>query len=187
MKQILFALLAVSISTMVTTNGAYAQKSVNTQIVKPEKNIIPVEKVIAYPNNSISETDSINPEALKHFTNTYKNATGESWLKIKDGFTTRFTLNGVMNTIYYNTKGRWTGSLKNYREDKMPHDIRDIVKREYYDYSITSVDEVETIDSGGIPTYVVHLAGENNIKLVRICERQMDVWTAFILQKAKVW
>ena len=172
---------------MVIINGAYAQRSVNTEIAQPGKNIAPVEKVIAYTNNSVSETGSINPEALKHFSDTYKNVTGESWMKIKDGFVARFTLNGVMNTIYYNTKGRWAGSLKSYREDKLPHDIRDIVKREYYDYSITSVDEGETIDSKGVPTYVVHLEGENNVKLVRICDRQMDVWTAFMLQKAKVW
>jgi hypothetical protein len=176
MKKILFALLAGCIPALVTTNGAYAQNTVNPEILKPQKNITAIEKALTPFNDNIVDIAAISPKALKDFTNTYKNVTGESWYKIKDGFAARFTINGVMSTIYYNTKGRWTGNLKNYSEDKMPHDIRDIVKREYYDYSITSIDEVRTIHSHGILTYIIHLEDENNIKLVRISDRQMDVW-----------
>ena len=179
MKQFLFALLALCISATATTNVAYAQKSVNTEIVKPEKNITPLEKVIVHPNNYMVGMGAINPKALKNFARTYKNLTGESWWKIIDGFATRFLINGVMNTIYYNTKGKWAGSFKQYSEDKMPWNIRAIIKPEYYDYFIILVDEVENIDSNGIPTFIVHLENKNNIKLVRVYDRQMDVWEEF--------
>jgi hypothetical protein len=179
MKKLLFALLAACIAALVTTNGAYAQKPVNPEILEPQKNITAIEKALIPVNDNIVGIGAISPKALKDFANTYKNVTGESWEKIKDGFATRFTINGVMSTIYYNTKGRWTGSLKQYSEDKMPQNIRAIIKPEYYDYSITSVDEVENIDSHGIPTYIVHLEDKNNIKLVRIYDRQMDVWEKF--------
>ncbi len=89
------------------------------------------------------------------------------------------SLNGVSNLIYYTKKGQWEGSLKVYSEDKLARDIRDIVKREYYDYDITSVQEIETFDSYGIPTYIVHLEDSNNIKLIRVRYGVMDVYSAF--------
>ncbi len=61
----------------------------------------------------------------------------------------------------------------------MPGDIRDIVKREYYDYEITSVQEIETIDSYGIPTYIVHLEDNNNIKLIRVRDGEMALYKEF--------
>ncbi len=178
MKKILFALLAGCIPALVTTNGAYAQNTANPEILEPPKNFPAIEKALTPVNNNTVGINSISPKALKDFTNRYKNVTGESWEKIKNGFAARFIINGVMNTIYYN-KRKWIGSLKHYSEDKMPQNIRAIIKPEYYDYSITSVDEVENIDSNGIPTYIVHLEDKNNIKLVRIYDRQMDVWEKF--------
>jgi hypothetical protein len=179
MKTFLFALLAGSITTLVATNGAYAQNLVNPRMLHSQINISAIEKEVTPTNDNIVGIDAISPRALKDFTKTYKNVISERWEKIKDGYATRFILNDVMNSIYYNTKGRWTGSVKGYSEDKMPHDIRDIVKHEYYDYSIIYVEEVETIDSYGIPTYVIHLEDKNNIKLVRIGNRQMDVMEEF--------
>jgi hypothetical protein len=176
MKKFLFALLTGCIPALIATNGAYAQNLVNTEILEPQKNITAIEKEVPPANDKIVGIGAISPKALKDFTKTYKNVIGESWWKVKDGSATRFIINGVMNSIYYNTKGRWTGSVKGYSEDKMPHDIRDIVKREYYEYSIIYVEEVETIDSHGIPTYVIHLEDKNNIKLVRIGEDKAGGW-----------
>ena len=175
MKKFLFALLAGCIPALLATNGAHAQNLFNPKILQSQKNITAIEKEVIRSSDKIAGNDAISPKALKDFSKTYKNATSESWEKIKDGCATRFILNDVMNSIYYNTKGRWAGSVKGYSEDKMPHDIRNIVKQEYYDYSIIYVEEVETIGSNGIPTYVIHLEDKNNIKLVRIGDRQMDV------------
>ena len=179
MKKFLFALLAGCITALVATNGAYAQNLVNPEILEPQKNINAIEKEVTQPRDKIAGNDAISPKALKDFTKTYKNVVSESWEKLKDGYATRFILNDVMHSVYYNTKGRWTGSVKGYSEDKMPNDIRNIVKQEYYDYSIIYVEEVETIGSNGIPTYVIHLENKNNIKLVRIGNRQMDVMEEF--------
>jgi len=179
MKKFLFALLAGCITALVATNGAYAQNLVNPEILEPQKNNSAIEKEVKRANDNIVGIGIISPKAMKDFTKTYKNVVSESWEKLKDGYATRFILNDVMHSVYYNTKGRWTGSVKGYSEDKMPNDIRNIVKQEYYDYSIIYVEEVETIGSNGIPTYVIHLEDKNNIKLVRIGNRQMDVMEEF--------
>lgn len=41
-----------------------------------------------------------------------------------------------------------------YDEDKMNLAVRDIVKRKYYNFKITSIDEVESIDNENVPTYM---------------------------------
>lgn len=180
MKKFLFALLAAGgFSALIATNGAHAQNLVNPGILQSLKNITAIEKEVRHASDNIVSNDAISPKALKDFTKTYKTVSSESWEKIQDGYATRFTLNDVLNSVYYNTKGRWTGSVKGYSEDKMPRDVRNIVKQEYYDYSIIYVEEVETIDSNGVPTYVIHLEDKNNIKLVRIGNRQIDVMEEF--------
>ena len=118
MKKLLFALLAGWVSALVAINGGNAQNVVNPQILESQKNVAEIEKVITHVKDHIANLEGINPKALKDFTKTYINVTGASWEKIKDGFTTKFFLNGVKNIIYYNTKGEWTGSLKNYSENK---------------------------------------------------------------------
>ena len=179
MKKILFALVAGFIPALVATNGAYAQNSVNPEILEPQKNATAIEKAVAPVNNHSVDMGEINAKALKHFTKTYKNVTGESWQKIKDGYTAKFNSNGVSNRIFYSPNGKWSGSLKGYSEDKLPQEIRHAVKREYYDYIITYVQEVETTDSYGIPTYIIHLEDKNNIKQVRFSDGQMEVWKEF--------
>ncbi|MEP7107306.1 MAG: hypothetical protein ABI760_04975 [Ferruginibacter sp.] len=179
MKKFLFAFVAGCIPALVATNGAYAQNSVNPEILEPQKNVTTIEKVVTPVNDQIVDMGAISPKILKDFTKTYKNVTGESWEKTKEGFSAKFISNGVNTRIYYNVKGKWTGSLKGYSEEIMPRDVRDIVKRSYYDYSITLVQEVETIESNGIPTYLVHLEDKKSYIQVRVCDGQMEVWKEF--------
>jgi hypothetical protein len=122
----------------------------------------------------------INPKAVKNFARTYKDVTTETWLKTKDGFAARFIVDGIRNTIMYDNKGRWTGFVKNYTEEKLPAEIRHIVKSKYYDYSIFYVDELETIESGGVPTYIIHLEDKTSLKLVRVSDGVMDVWRDYV-------
>lgn len=171
MKKILFAITVGSILALAATNGAYAQNSVNPEVLEPQKNAVAVEK--SMPPNGISS------RAVKDFTKSYKNVTGETWDKTSEGFSVKFTSDGVRTIIYYKGNGTWMGSLKGYNEDQMPADVRKIVKREYYDYSITYVQEAQTGDSEGKPTYIIHLEDKHHIKLVRVCDGEMDVWKEY--------
>jgi hypothetical protein len=55
----------------------------------------------------------------------------------------------------------------------MPRDIRGIVKSQYYDYTITVVDEIEERMKPLV--YVVHLEDSTTLKYVRVCDREMEV------------
>jgi hypothetical protein len=177
MKKILFAFVAGCIPALAAINGAYAQNS------STSKENIHFNRSAAFENVSMAAPGVINARAIKHLSQSYKNAAGVVWITINDGFRASFILDGVSNKVYYNKKGKWTAHLKNYTENKLPFDVRDMVKRAYYDFSINYVDEIETLQSGGIPTYIVHLESKDDYKLVRVCNGEMAVWKAFKKQQ----
>jgi len=172
MKKNLIALVIVGAATLGAISGANAQIAANNSSFEYEMNA-------AKTKNSMNEPEAISPRALKDFANGYKNVTGESWMKIKDGFSVRFISDGISTTIYYDKKGNWAANVKTYGEEKMSRDIRHDVKSTYYDYNIVYTQEVETIDSGGVPTYVICVEDKTNIKMIRICDGEMDVWKEF--------
>jgi hypothetical protein len=179
MKRFLFALLAGFVPALVATNGAFAQNSVNTVGLEAQNNVPAIEKAVNPGKDHAADKNAVSPKALKIFTKTYKNVTGENWEKTSEGFTAKFNSAGVRTIIYFNRKGKWEGSLQGYGEEKMPPEVRKIIKREYYDYSITYVQEAQTIDSDGIPTYIVHLEDAKSIIKLRIHDGNMEVWQEF--------
>jgi len=179
MKKTIFAITAAFISALAVENGACAQSAINPEIPEPQKNITTIEKVIKPANDAEAETENINAKAIKNFASIYKNVSVESWEKIKDGFTASFNSNGITYRIYFGKKGKWLGSLKGYEESQMPADVRKIVKRIYYDFSITYVQEAETLDSEGEPTYIVHLEDKDKLLQVRVCNGNMELWRQY--------
>jgi hypothetical protein len=69
--------------------------------------------------------------------------------------------------------------MKIYGEEKMLREVRHTVKSKYYDYNIVYTQEVEVAGSEGTPTYVICLEDKTNIKMIRICDGEMDVWKEY--------
>jgi hypothetical protein len=55
----------------------------------------------------------------------------------------------------------------------MPRDVRAMVKSQYYDYTITLVEEI--IEPFKPLVYVVHLEDVETLKNIRVSEREMEV------------
>ena len=179
MKNFLFALAAGLIPVLATTNGVNAQTSVNPEILEAQKHEAAVKHVVKDFENTTADLARISPKAQKSFTRNFKTVGDGSWEKLSDGYSVTFRSEGISNRIFYDQHGRWTGSLKGYEEAKMPKAVRDIVKRSYYDFTITYVQEAETTDSDHKPTYIVHLEDQKTIKLVRIFDGEMQNWQEY--------
>lgn len=166
-KKKLIVLSIASIAIFAGTSRAYAQTVSNSPSLEYQKGI------------SETTNPTISPRALRNFADTYKNVTGQSWMKVKDGFAAKFNSDDIKSTILYNKKGDWVGSIKLYHEEKMGREIRHLVKSTYYDYKIIYTQEVRTIDSEDVPTYVVCIEDKTNIKFVRINAGEMSVWKEY--------
>ena len=178
MKKVLFVFATLLIICTLTMDGAYAQNLViNTSSI--HKNDFVTGSTSTIDNSNKAAKVTINSKALKNFAKSYKNIKNESWYDITDGYIARFFVDSVKNTIYYDTKGRWSGTVKNFSEFQMPVEIRNIVKRTYFDYAITGGVEIETLASDGKPTYVVYIEDKNSIKWLRIFEGEMEVYNEF--------
>ncbi|HEV8271975.1 MAG TPA: hypothetical protein VGQ04_11765 [Chitinophagaceae bacterium] len=179
MKKNLIALVIVNVATLAGISRADAQIVSGSNSLEYGRNTIEINKAVQAVRNTTSEVEMISPRALKSFADKYKNVSGESWMRTKDGFSVRFTSNNVRNTVFYDKKGFWTGSLKLYSEEKMLHEVRHAVKSTYYDYNIIYTQEVEVADSKGTPTYIVCLEDKTNIKWIRLYDGEMSVWKEF--------
>ena len=84
-------------------------------------------------------TANVNTRALKDFTKSFKGAENVSWSEMKDGFLASFKDGGVETKAYYDQKGRWTATIRTYKENKLPKDVRKQVKSTYYDYIIKRI------------------------------------------------
>jgi hypothetical protein len=172
MKKNLIALVIVSVASLTGISRASAQIISSSSSLEHQINATKTK-------SSINEFEAISPRALKNFADTYKNVSGESWTKIKGGFSVLFTLNDIRTSILYDSRGYWLSSIKYYHEEKMIHEVRHIVKSAYYDYNIVYAQEIETADTKGMPTYIICLEDKTNIKIVRVCDGEMSVWKEY--------
>lgn len=144
----------------------------------------PTSKEVAYTNTANEKdgpaTVNINAKALKNFSKTYKKAADAGWFVIKDGYLAQFKQDGITTKVFYDRKGRWIGNLRCYFEDKLPRDIRHLVKSHYYDYNIFYVQEVTV---GNATVYLVKIEDKTSFKTIRVQDGEMTETEAFTKSK----
>ena len=182
MKKFLFAFLVGSVSMLATTKKISAQIFSKAKVFEASENFVKIDKLMSALNKT-ADLDDINIKDLRNFKISYKNANDVKWTKSKYLFTATFVSDGIQTTIYYDVKGRWLGSLKNYKEEKFDSQVRAIVKSSYYDYKIDYVKEIETVGNYGSPTYLVFIEDDTNFKVVRVGDGIVDVYEQFEKQE----
>ena len=111
--------------------------------------------------------------AIKDFKSRFTKAEGEQWSQSNQGSSVYFTSNGFRTRAYYDPRGNWQGSLTYCDESQLPHFIRDVIKRTYYDLAIT------TVIIAAVPNHVAYIADledPKTLKVVRVNEEgEMEV------------
>ena len=89
----------------------------------------------------------------------------EQWYKASAGYEAAYTEGPVKAFYWYDKKGHWVYSILTYGENKMPEDVRALVKSTWYDYDINWVKEVREAQN---TVYVVHIENARNWKEVAV-------------------
>ena len=181
MKKIFLVIAAGFIPAMTLIGVAHAQNSKNTLLIRDAKFLqTPIAGSpagVVNPEGKVSNNMiNISSRAVRNFEKSYRGVTNAQWFEMKYGFTASFKLDGDVNRIYYDKRGNWIATIKCYDEKKMPHDVRATVKSIYYDYRITSVDEIRTGDK---IVYLVHMQDATTWKNVKVCDGEMEVTAEF--------
>lgn len=178
MKKYFLAFAATLISTASFVN-ADAQKSMPYANPEDFKNLsaqVSSENTESETKNDKSALYKINFKAVSDFKNTYKDISDERWEESKDGYVAKFVSNSVRTLNYYNKNGKWLHSIQCYDETKLPKDVRASVKISYYDYSITSAQEINMKKNNTEPIFMVYLKHnyDGTFKTIRVCDGEME-------------
>jgi len=161
MKQKFFVCAVLILSSPALVNNAYAQNAQSAQMATE----------IEIP------ADVINSKAVRDFSTQFKQAANEAWFVTDGGFVVKFKQDGVETRADYNKKGNWLHTIRTYDENKLPADVRHLVKSSYYDYDIVQVQEIEK--PSNVFTYIVHLEGKTKLINLRISDEHMEEWQKF--------
>ena len=136
-----------------------------------------LESTVASPFQKIgfgeTKANNVNIKAVRDFLKFFKTVTNNKWFLAEDGSSSStFNRDGVKTIVQYDSRGCRRYIMRVYEENKLPFNIRDMVKREYYDASITLVTEVETYKE--TVTYV-HLQDKETWKKVRVANGEMKL------------
>ena len=159
------------------TSFAYGQIPNSLEKFREEplpENIIPLSKELNLSTDSdFNFRNDINTKAVRNFIRDYKNVTGAKWFKSANGlFVVYFTNENIQNWIYYNKKGDFEFMLRHYNEEKLPPDVRHLVKSNYYDFSIYHVSEIRY---NGKTEYFVRIEDKTCWKKIKVEDGEMEV------------
>jgi hypothetical protein len=164
--------------TLVVTGVSYSQTPIGSP--KPEGSqqeiISSVEETDAVKNPAPARLNEINGRAARDFGRQYKNVSDAEWFKLKEGFVVHFTNDGIKSRAFYTKNGHYEGLIRSYFEDELPREIRHLVRRSYYDFSIRHVYEVSF---EGMTSYLVKMEDKTSWKAVRVIDGRIDVMEEF--------
>jgi hypothetical protein len=119
----------------------------------------------------------INIRVIRNFTKKNPQAEDVKWTQSGNYYFVHFRTGEVKQKTVYDKKGNEDYSLKILDEQNLPRDVRAVVKSIYYDYRITTVEELKLNRK---TIYLVHLSGNNSWKSIRICEGQLEEIEALV-------
>jgi hypothetical protein len=118
--------------------------------------------------------NKIHVKAVRDFLKRDKTAADADWMVVENGFVVKYTgKNNSRCRTVYNSQGNFSYTIRQYYESNMLRDIRAMIKSQYYDYTITLVEEIEQPLKPLV--YVVHMEDATTLKNIRVSEREMEV------------
>jgi hypothetical protein len=100
----------------------------------------------------------------------------EQWYRAATGLLAEYSEGPVKAIYYYDKKGNWKYNILTYGEDKMPEDVRALVRSTWYDFGISWVKEVHQAQS---VVYVVHIDNNKAWKEIAVQDGESQVLKEF--------
>ncbi len=177
MKKILSVLLSVFL--IVFTYGDSLAQSSEFIVEAKKKHRTKIDELLAEKPIYINGTSPnlIASRAIRNFSKDFKNATDVRWiLSDGGGYIAKFIYKGVNCRADYDYKGHCLTSYKYYNEDKLPREVRHLVKSNYFDFNIYRV--AELFISNKI-VYVVTLESNESWMKISVIDGEMAIMEKF--------
>ncbi len=113
----------------------------------------------------ISDAKSVKARAVYDFQIRFTDASQVQWYSDRNGYTSYFKKDGYSDRAFYGKNGHWMFSVIYKQENQLPKDIRAAIKSVYYDWNITMVEEVQSLEGKG---YIVYLEDKSSIRILKV-------------------
>ncbi|MEO8413826.1 MAG: hypothetical protein ABI472_09215 [Ginsengibacter sp.] len=127
-------------------------------------------------DGSLAESRVSQP-ALISFSKSFQDVSQIKWFRVKKLYEVDFLKNENQSKCLYNVKGRLIYSVLYGSEKDLPGAVKRIVKREYYDYNITKVFEIQ---QGHRDIWLIDMEYDKNLLTVRVEGGLMEELNNFI-------
>ena len=153
-------------------NGTFAQQDIGRQSVygtSSRKNNIESPFVA---KNLANETVAVTTETIKHFNKRFHNPANVIWEQMDyDNFLATFIKDDITTKTLFNKTGRLIYAIRFSAGKELPNEVRDLIIRNYSNYTVTSAAKVEQDDR---KIWVINLAGTKNYITARVEDGEIE-------------
>ncbi len=145
--------------------SCYAQSS-NT--------IYNIEDGILTGSKNSKEIRHVNMDAVRDFMKRFPLATDVKWKQVDDEYNATFHVDSNETMVAYKKNGKWIYTINRYNDAKLlPEEVRVLLKKTYYDYTISHIDEINLAQQPNT-IYLVLIEDDKTFKTVRVCDGEME-------------
>jgi len=112
----------------------------------------------------------VSAKALLAFKKMFANVNDVHWSIVENKYMAGFINEGRKTRILFDEKGKMVYSISEGTEKSLPADIRKSVKSIYYDYIITAIVEVHSLN---ITAWIVNLEDETSLVTVKVVDGEV--------------
>jgi len=127
-------------------------------------------------NINSMRTERAGVKAAREFWKMMGEGKNENWYKLPGGYLAEFNEGSIQNKVVFDKWGNWLYTMREYSEKELPKEVRTLVKRTYYDFSIGWVKEVSQLQS---VVYVVHIDNAPEWKDLLVRDGEIEVQKSF--------
>lgn len=120
--------------------------------------------------------NEIPVRAVRSLLSEFKNVEEVDWGKINNGgYIADIKSDSIKTRVFYDSKGRCRYIMKKYSENKMPSDMRVMVKNSFPDHTIIEITEIILPQNRDEIVYKVLIKNATNFKILRIINMEMEI------------
>jgi hypothetical protein len=133
-----------------------------------------IEKGILPGNEKGEGIRHIHLDAVRDFMKRFPFATDVKWKKVENDYVATFIVESNNIMVRYRGNGNWVYTINRYDDEKkLPREVRALVKKSYYDYIITHIDEIHLVEQPNT-IYLVLIEDDKTFKTIRVCDNEME-------------
>lgn len=164
----------LAIFCLVLGNTGLSQINFNVAYIKnQDKGFRKNQSPFSITNSQYSvRLNDISIYAVRHFIKNFENNPDATWYKTESGLVAHFIKDSIKTHVFYSINGNFQSCIHYYFENKLPQDIRSVVKINFKDFRIYTVAEIYNEEKD---IYIIKIENEKIWYTLRIINDSFEI------------